>query len=120
MIDAGHTDRAGRRITLRPVDDDNWRAVAVRLSYHPDNVCAARLYTSLGFTPTGAIEDDELVAELRRVPPGAGEPPGRPGNRHGGQPCSRTDRTLPAGSVNQAIAGPCPRMIPFSSCGIPS
>ncbi|MGC5017795.1 GNAT family N-acetyltransferase [Micromonospora sp. DT47] len=155
MIDSGLRDRAGRHVTLRPVDDDNWRAVAdvaprddqrawvpalaarylvltmrsdvwislavyadetvvghvmwgvdddgsrwiggmvidaaeqdrgvgraavriladrlatqdgggvVRLSYHPDNTPAARLYTSLGFTPTGALEDDELVAELR-------------------------------------------------------
>ncbi|MEU4639952.1 GNAT family N-acetyltransferase [Micromonospora sp. NPDC023814] len=155
MIDSDILDRAGRRVTLRPVDDDNWRAVAdvaprddqrawvpalaaryllltmrsdvwnslavyadetvaghvmwgvdddgsrwiggmvidaaeqgrgvgraavrtlaawlaaqdgghpVRLSYHPDNASAARLYTSLGFTPTGAMEDDELVAELR-------------------------------------------------------
>ncbi|MEV2240528.1 GNAT family N-acetyltransferase [Micromonospora sp. NPDC049891] len=152
MIDSGLTDRRGRRITLRPVDDDNWRAVAdvaprddqrdwvpalaaryllltqrsevwnslavyaddtvvghimwgvdeddsrwiggmlidaaqqgggvgravvrtlcdwltvqghpVRLSYHPENTSAARLYTSLGFAPTGAWEDDELVAEL--------------------------------------------------------
>ncbi|MFI5485248.1 GNAT family N-acetyltransferase [Micromonospora echinaurantiaca] len=152
MIDSGERDRAGRRVTLRPVDDDNWRAVAdvaprddqrdwvpalaarylllttrsevwnslavyadetvaghvmwgvdddgsrwiggmivdaaeqgrgvgraavatlagwlaaqggpVRLSYHPDNTDAARLYTALGFRPTGAMEDDELVAEL--------------------------------------------------------
>ncbi|MFI7605432.1 GNAT family N-acetyltransferase [Micromonospora sp. NPDC049366] len=28
MIDAAHHDRVGRRVTLRPVDDDNWRAVA--------------------------------------------------------------------------------------------
>ncbi|WP_433391533.1 GNAT family N-acetyltransferase [Micromonospora sp. KLBMP9576] len=154
MIDFALADRAGRRVTLRPVGDDNWRAVAdvaprddqrawvaalaarylllsmrsdvwtslavyadgtvvghvmwgtdddgsrwiggmvidapeqgrgvgraavrtlagwladqgaghpVRLSYHPDNAGAARLYTSLGFVPTGAVEDDELVAEL--------------------------------------------------------
>lgn len=152
MIDSGERDRAGRQVTLRPVDDDNWRAVAdvapgttsgsgcprwrpatclltmrsevwtslavyadetvvghvmwgvdddgsrwiggmvidaaeqgrgvgraavatlagwlaaqgepVRLSYHPDNTDAARLYTALGFRPTGAMEDDELVAEL--------------------------------------------------------
>ncbi|NYF57589.1 GNAT family N-acetyltransferase [Micromonospora purpureochromogenes] len=154
MIDSGLRDRAGRHITLRPVDDDNWRDVAdvaprddqrawvpalaarylvltmrsdgwtslavyadetvvghamwgvdddgsrwiggmviaadeqdrgvgratvrtladwlaaqdggsvVRLSYHPDNAPAARLYTSLGFAPTGAVEDDELVVEL--------------------------------------------------------
>ncbi|MEV4810435.1 hypothetical protein [Micromonospora avicenniae] len=28
MIDAGHRDRDGRAVTLRPVDDGNWRAVA--------------------------------------------------------------------------------------------
>lgn len=28
MIDDGRLDRTGRRITLRPVDDSNWRAVA--------------------------------------------------------------------------------------------
>ncbi|MFE9205919.1 GNAT family N-acetyltransferase [Micromonospora sp. NPDC007230] len=152
MIDSALRDRAGRHVTLRPVDDDNWRAVAdvaprddqrawvpalaaryllltmrsdvwtslavyadetvvghvmwgvdddgsrwiggmvidaaeqergvgraavrtladwlaiqghpIRLSYHPDNTQAAALYRSLGFHPTGATEDDELVAEL--------------------------------------------------------
>ncbi|MBB5479698.1 GNAT family N-acetyltransferase [Micromonospora parathelypteridis] len=153
MIDSGHLDRAGRLVTLRPVDDDNWRAVAdvaphddqrrfvaalgarylllstrsevwtslavyadetvvghvmwgadddgshwiggmlidaaeqnrgvgratvqtlatwlgakdgeppVRLSYHPDNTPAASLYTSLGFRPTGAMDDEEVIAE---------------------------------------------------------
>ncbi|WP_433316919.1 GNAT family N-acetyltransferase [Micromonospora sp. CA-269861] len=156
MINAGHLDRAGRRVTLRPVDDDNWRAVAdvaprddqrrfvaalgarylllsmrsevwnslavyadeavvghvmwgvdddgshwiggmlidaaeqgqgigratvqtlapwlaardgnpaVRLSYHPDNTPAATLYASLGFVPTGALDDDEVIAEQTR------------------------------------------------------
>ncbi|MDG4837351.1 GNAT family N-acetyltransferase [Micromonospora sp. WMMD967] len=156
MINGGHLDRQGRRITLRPVDDDNWRAVAdvaphndqrrfvaalgarylllstrsevwnslavyadetvvghvmwgvdddgshwiggmlinaaeqnrgvgratvrtladwlstregnppVRLSYHPDNTQAATLYTSLGFHPTGQVDDEELITELRR------------------------------------------------------
>lgn len=37
----------------------------VRLSYHPGNSGAARLYQALGFRPTGAMEDDELVAEHR-------------------------------------------------------
>ncbi|MGR8007958.1 GNAT family N-acetyltransferase [Streptomyces hypolithicus] len=37
---------------------------AIRLSYQPSNVAAARLYASLGFLPTGAVEDDEIVAEL--------------------------------------------------------
>ncbi|RLP93743.1 GNAT family N-acetyltransferase [Micromonospora sp. BL4] len=158
MINGGHLDRSGRRVTLRPVDDDNWRAVAdvaprddqrrfvaalgarylllssrsevwtslavyadetvvghvmwgvdddgshwiggmlidaaeqnrgvgratvrtlaawlstregnppVRLSYHPDNTQAATLYSSLGFHPTGAVEDEELVTELSAHP----------------------------------------------------
>ncbi|MEV4826027.1 GNAT family N-acetyltransferase [Micromonospora sp. NPDC049274] len=153
MINGGHLDRLGRQVTLRQVDDDNWRAVAdvaptddqrrfvaalgarylllstrsevwtslavyadeavvghvmwgvdddgshwiggmlidaaeqgrgvgratvqtlapwlaardgkpsVRLSYHPDNTPAATLYESLGFHPTGAVDDDELIAE---------------------------------------------------------
>jgi diamine N-acetyltransferase len=149
------TDRTGRRITLRPVDDDNWRAVAdiaprdeqrafvaalaarylllsmrggvwtslgifaddtvvghvmwaydeedgthwvgglivdadeqgkgvgrqamtalirmlsgrpdcgeIRLSHHPRNTGAAKLYSALGFTPTGTFEDDETVVGL--------------------------------------------------------
>ncbi|MFF9979395.1 GNAT family N-acetyltransferase [Streptomyces erythrochromogenes] len=36
----------------------------VRLSYHPDNAPAARLYADLGFVPTGEFEDDEVVAAL--------------------------------------------------------
>jgi diamine N-acetyltransferase len=34
----------------------------IRLSYHPDNTAAARLYTEAGFRPTGDTEDDEIVA----------------------------------------------------------
>ncbi|MEW2634373.1 GNAT family N-acetyltransferase [Streptomyces sp. NPDC048389] len=154
-MDEASTDRAGRTIALRAVDDDNWRAVAdiaprdeqrgfvaalaarylllsmrgglwtslgvladdtvvghvmwaydeeggaywiggvvvdadeqgrgvgraameelirllsrrpdcreIRLSYHPDNSGAAKLYTALGFTPTGDFEDDEVVVAL--------------------------------------------------------
>ncbi|MFJ3927675.1 GNAT family N-acetyltransferase [Streptomyces sp. NPDC090022] len=38
----------------------------IRLSYHPDNTPAARLYASLGFAPTGdhEDEDEEIVAAL--------------------------------------------------------
>ncbi|MGW5973562.1 GNAT family N-acetyltransferase [Streptomyces sp. NPDC055186] len=36
----------------------------IRLSYHPENAPAARLYASLGFTPTGEFEDEEIVAAL--------------------------------------------------------
>lgn len=155
MIDYGYCDAGGRRVTLRPVDDDNWRAVAdvapldsqrtyvpalaarylllsmrdnvwkslavyaddlvvghvmwgvdddgshwiggmlidgteqgkglgraairtiidwlavqedcsaIRLTYHPDNAAARRLYESVGFVPTGDVDDGEVVAELR-------------------------------------------------------
>ena len=50
---------------------------AVRLSHLPDNDSAARLYASLGFRPTGEVEDDEIVLERSlkvapsRVQPGA-------------------------------------------------
>ncbi|MFD4031592.1 GNAT family N-acetyltransferase [Streptomyces sp. NPDC058637] len=154
MIDHGVSDRLGRRVALRDIDADNWRAVAdvaplddqrdhvpalaarylllttredtwhslavcagddvvghvmwardedgsywiggmlidgvqqgrgvgravvrtltawlaeredcevVRLSYAPGNTAAGRLYTSLGFRPTGDVEDDEVVVEL--------------------------------------------------------
>ncbi|GLY20322.1 spermidine acetyltransferase [Micromonospora sp. NBRC 101691] len=37
---------------------------AIRLSYHPENAPARRLYEAAGFRPTGDTEDDEIVAEL--------------------------------------------------------
>ncbi|MEU2391459.1 GNAT family N-acetyltransferase [Streptomyces sp. NPDC007369] len=40
----------------------------IRLSYHPDNTPAARLYTTLGFAPTGDFEDEEVVAALKPTP----------------------------------------------------
>ncbi|MER5276190.1 GNAT family N-acetyltransferase [Streptomyces sp. NPDC002809] len=36
----------------------------IRLSYHPDNTSAGRLYTSFGFQPTGDFEDEEIVVAL--------------------------------------------------------
>jgi diamine N-acetyltransferase len=36
----------------------------LRLSYHPDNTVAAKLYASLGFQPTAALSGDEVVASL--------------------------------------------------------
>lgn len=46
----------------------------IRLSYHPDNTPADALYSSLGFVPTGTMEDDEVVVEYR--PPDAGHDAG--------------------------------------------
>ena len=40
---------------------------AIRVSYHPDNVAAARLYASSGFALTGESEGGEIVAELLRA-----------------------------------------------------
>ena len=37
-----------------------------------------------------------------------------------GYPSWSTDSRLPAGSVNQAMGGPSPRMMPRSSCSKPS
>lgn len=36
----------------------------LRLSYHPDNAVAARLYASVGFQPTDIASGDEVVASL--------------------------------------------------------
>ena len=43
-------------------------ASAVRLSYAERNDVAARLYSDLGFQPTGEIENGEIVAELLLEP----------------------------------------------------
>jgi diamine N-acetyltransferase len=36
----------------------------LRLSCHPDNKAARRLYEAAGFTPTGALDGDEVVLAL--------------------------------------------------------
>ncbi|MEU0374781.1 GNAT family N-acetyltransferase [Streptomyces sp. NPDC006283] len=53
-----------RLLSVRP----NCREI--RLSYHAANTGAAKLYTALGFEPTGDFEDDEIVVALPagRVP----------------------------------------------------
>ena len=37
----------------------------IRLSYHPNNTVAARLYEHLGFGPNGDFDGDEIVVERR-------------------------------------------------------
>ncbi len=39
----------------------------IYISYEPTNEVAARLYASLGFEPTGVIEDGEAVARLTKA-----------------------------------------------------
>ncbi|MFF3752592.1 GNAT family N-acetyltransferase [Streptomyces sp. NPDC002018] len=68
LIDGAEQGRGVGRAVLRTLA--GWLAAredcqVIRLSYHPGNTAAGRLYTSLGFRPTGAVEDDEVVAELR-------------------------------------------------------
>jgi diamine N-acetyltransferase len=39
-------------------------ASEIRLSCHPGNTGAERLYRSLGFSPTGEFKDDEMILAL--------------------------------------------------------
>lgn len=66
LVDRTHQGRGlGRRImhALLTRWVDGGVDVPIRLSVHPDNP-ARRLYESMGFLPTGAMEDDEMVLEL--------------------------------------------------------
>lgn len=67
LVDAAHQGRGvGEAVVrelvarLRDAGDD-----PVRLSHHPDNSASRSFFESLGFAPTGAVEDGELVMELR-------------------------------------------------------
>ena len=69
VVDASQQGRGlGRAVTRTLVDwfrqqDGHW---TTRLSYHPDNAVAAGLYASLGFMPTGEVDETgEIVAEVR-------------------------------------------------------
>ncbi|MFI6940958.1 GNAT family N-acetyltransferase [Streptomyces sp. NPDC050418] len=67
LVDATEQGRGLARTTMRTLLP--WLATlpghyTTRLSYAPENTAAARLYESLGFTATGAQEDDEVVVEL--------------------------------------------------------
>ncbi|MCH0543342.1 GNAT family N-acetyltransferase [Streptomyces sp. MUM 203J] len=67
LVDASQQGRGVGRAALRALVHRLSASPAcreIRLSYHPDNTMAAGLYESLGFTPTGAYEDEELVASL--------------------------------------------------------
>jgi diamine N-acetyltransferase len=56
----------GRGAVLKAIDllaeEHGFRQFA--LSYHPQNENVRELYRSLGFKPTGEMEDDEIVARL--------------------------------------------------------
>jgi len=59
----GYGTQAMRCIMDRLRCEQNVRSI--KLSIRPENRRAAALYTRLGFQPTGAREDDEIVLELR-------------------------------------------------------
>ena len=40
--------------------------VNVALSYHPENTVARALYADMGFVETGELDDNEVIARLRR------------------------------------------------------
>ncbi|HEX6289720.1 MAG TPA: GNAT family N-acetyltransferase [Herpetosiphonaceae bacterium] len=67
MIDRDHQgkgygraamEQAIAKLTARP------DCTTIKISYEPDNHQAERLYHSLGFAPTGEIEEGEIVARL--------------------------------------------------------
>lgn len=67
LVDGAEQGRGVGRAAVRTLmgglaERDDCREL--RLSYHPDNVVAERLYSSLGFRPTAAVEGDEVVAGL--------------------------------------------------------
>ncbi|WEH15973.1 GNAT family N-acetyltransferase [Streptomyces sp. VNUA24] len=70
LIDGAEQGRGVGRAVARTLL--HWLAdrpdcTVLRLSYHPENTAAERLYTSLGFVPVPSGEgdaDDEVVAEL--------------------------------------------------------
>ncbi|MEU1074636.1 MULTISPECIES: GNAT family N-acetyltransferase [unclassified Streptomyces] len=66
LIDGAEQGRGVGRAAVRTLLAwlaDRADCQVLRLSYHPDNEVAGRLYTSLGFRPT-AVEGDEIVVEL--------------------------------------------------------
>lgn len=67
LVDAAHQScgigRAAMQTLIQYLTDRSDRP-AIRLSYQAHNP-AAKLYTALGFIPTGETDGDELIAELR-------------------------------------------------------
>jgi diamine N-acetyltransferase len=67
MIGAGFQGRGFGTAALRAVVNrlrERHGAEAVYLGYVPGNAVAERLYARAGFSPTGEIEDGEIIARL--------------------------------------------------------
>ena len=68
MIAAEHQGRGYGRAAMEAVIAMMAERVGceeIVISFNPDNAVAANLYASLGFRPTGEIEDDEPLVLLR-------------------------------------------------------
>lgn len=67
MIDAAQQGqgygRTAMEALLRRISHES-DGEAIEICYDPDNQVAAHLYTSLGFEPTGEVEEGEIVARL--------------------------------------------------------
>ena len=64
LIDAAEQHAGVGRAALQAIIEllnGRLNARQIKLSYHPDNTVAARLYEQAGFRPTGETEDDEIV-----------------------------------------------------------
>lgn len=67
VIDGTEQGKGVGRAAVRTLTEWLARRVGcreLRLSYHPDNAVAARLYASVGFQPTEVASGDEVVASL--------------------------------------------------------
>lgn len=72
LVDARHQGRGvGRRVLELLVEQlcAQPDRGPVRLSHHPDNAAGRSLFEALGFVPTGAHEDGEVVMELDEARP---------------------------------------------------
>jgi diamine N-acetyltransferase len=70
MIDRAHQGQGYGRAAMEAVIAmmaDRVGCEEIVTSFNPANTAAANLYTSLGFQPTGEIEDDEPLVLLRLV-----------------------------------------------------
>lgn len=70
IIDRRHQHRGYGRAALEAVIEDVCQRApdceSLGLSYHPENIVAERLYRSLGFEPTGKVDErGEVYVELR-------------------------------------------------------
>lgn len=68
MIDREHQGKGYGRATMEAVISRMVEQIGcdeIVTSFNPENAVAARLYASLGFLPTGEIEDDEPLVVLR-------------------------------------------------------